>query len=103
MLPSKRQLNKQLSTLRRPKLRRRERLESLREKRRRGKLSNLKKRKPCIPTRTLKIERKLRLQDRLMVITNLKQLKAIKFQRIKGSTTPRNINKWCYSKVLFTS
>ena len=89
--------------LKRPKLRRRERSESLKEKRRRGKLSNLKRKKPCIRTRTLKIERKLKLPDRHMVITNLRLLKGTRFQRIKESTIPRNINKWCYLKDLFTS
>jgi hypothetical protein len=66
-------------------------------------LSNWRRKKPCIQMRTLKIERKLKLPDRLMVITSSRLKRAIKFQKIKESTTPKSTSRWFCLKVPFTN
>jgi len=67
----------------RQRLKKREKLESLREKRENEKLKNTKNKKPCILEKILKTEEILKLHKLLMVTMSSKFLLNILSQKIK--------------------
>jgi hypothetical protein len=67
----------------RQRLKKREKLESLREKRENEKLKNMKNKKPCILEKILKTEEILKLHKLLMVTISSKFLLNILSQKIK--------------------